>query len=378
MGAGLERSEGIAVDSSGNAYVTGSTSSTNFPVTPGAYQNAYGGGTLDGFVAKVNVAGSASTSLVYSTYLGRTGSDYPKAVAVDGSGNGYVTGGTTSLNFPMVLPVQPVYGGGNEDGFLSKLNAAGNALTFSSYLGGTGYERSNGIAVDGAGSIYVTGEVQSIDFPRVNPFQSTFGGIQDGFVAKIAFPPSCVDPPNTTMVAWYPFDETVGTTAANLATGNIGTLTNSPTHVPGKVAGALRFDGNNDYVESPSTIVTNIGPAGIPPTCSGSYSTCRGDFSIDAWINVDPTASVSAITIVDKRSGPITAIKGYTFFVYSRNRLGPRRRRDSIHKLLVSDHYRFDGQLAYVTVLCHFHRRDFLTYCSRELMVATGIATELA
>lgn len=132
----------------------------------------------------------------------------------------------------------------------------------------------------------------------------------------------CVDPPNSSMVAWYPFDETVGTTAANLATGNAGTLINSPTHISGAVAGALHFDGINDYVESPSTIVTNIGPAGLPLTCGGSYSTCRGDLSIDAWINVDPTASNGVITITDKRSGTIPAINGYQFFLYQRNKLG--------------------------------------------------------
>ena len=97
---------------------------------------------------------------------------------------------------------------------------------------------------------------------------------------------------------------------------------NSPTHVGGMVAGALRFDGINDYVVSPSTIVTNIGPAGLPQTCSGSYSTCRSDFSIDAWIKVDSTASNGVITITDKRSGTIPAINGYQFFVYQRNKLG--------------------------------------------------------
>ena len=181
--------------------------------------------------------------------------------------------------------------------------------------------------MDGAGSAYVAGYTSSSNFPTLNPAQPIYGGGgRDGFVVKISgvvpLPPPCVDPPNTTMVAWYPFDETTGTTAANLATGNSGTLINSPTHVPGKVAGALRFDGVHDYVESPSSIVTNIGPAGLPQTCGGGYSTCRGDFSIDAWINLDPAASPGVSTITDKRSGTLSATKGYLFFVIGRNRLG--------------------------------------------------------
>jgi len=137
-------------------------------------------------------------------------------------------------------------------------------------------------------------------------------------VAQAPPPPStCVAPPNTTMVAWYPFDETSGTVSANLATGNAGTQIGSPTPVPGKVAGALRFDGIDDYVDSPSTIVTNIGPADNPPFCSGAYSTCQGDFSIDAWIRVDPAVGSSLVVILDKRGGTAPAINGYHLVVVS-------------------------------------------------------------
>jgi hypothetical protein len=106
------------------------------------------------------------------------------------------------------------------------------------------------------------------------------------------------------MVAWYPFDETSGTSAANLATGNTGTLINSPTHILGKVSWALHFDGVNNYVESPSTIATTFGPAGTPANCfgSGNYSTCGGNFSIDTWIRLPSDATNSVVVIVDKRS----------------------------------------------------------------------------
>lgn len=131
---------------------------------------------------------------------------------------------------------------------------------------------------------------------------------------------ACVQPPNTTMVAWYPFDATAGTTAANLATVNNGTLVNGPTWVSGVVARALRFDGVNDYVDSPSSLVTNFGPASSAVACSGGYSACPGDFSIDAWIVLTaPQQDVKII--VDKRAGVVPAIRGYSFHVHQ-GRLG--------------------------------------------------------
>jgi hypothetical protein len=136
-------------------------------------------------------------------------------------------------------------------------------------------------------------------------------------VAKATPPPStCIQPPNTTMVAWYPFDETSGTVSANLATANNGVQIGSPTPIAGQVGGALRFNGTSSYVEAPSSIVTNIGPADGPPFCSGSYSTCQGNFSIDVWIRLDPSASSDFVVIIDKRGGSAPSINGYHFGVY--------------------------------------------------------------
>jgi Concanavalin A-like lectin/glucanases superfamily len=126
---------------------------------------------------------------------------------------------------------------------------------------------------------------------------------------------TCLPPPNTTMVAWYPFDEVTGTLSANLAAGNTGVQINGPTPIPGMVAGALRFDGVSSYVESPSSIVTNIGPVAFAETCSGNDSSCRGNLSIDTWIRVDPAGS-GTLTILDKRSGTPPAINGYSLFVF--------------------------------------------------------------
>jgi hypothetical protein len=188
-GSGDDYGNGIAVDGSGNAYVTGQTSSTNFPTT-NPIQGTYGGSggsefPGDAFVTKINAAGSA---LLYSTYLGGSGDDQGNRIAVDGSGNAYVTGWTTSTNFPTANPVQANYGG-SEDAFVTKINAAGSVLVYSTYLGGNVGEQGNGIAVDGSGNAYVTGVTQSTNFPTANPLQaSNGGGGADAFVLSISAP----------------------------------------------------------------------------------------------------------------------------------------------------------------------------------------------
>ena len=180
-GNGNDLGYGIAVDSAGNAYVTGATSSTNFP-TMNPLQPAYGGGEDDAFVSKISPTGSA---LVYSTFLGGSGSDVAQGVAVDSSGNAYVTGGTSSTGFPTTNPVQPAYGGGDDDAFVTKINPTGSALVYSTFLGGSGSDESQGVAVDSSGNAYVTGATSSNNFPTTNPLQPAFGGEDDAFVTKI-------------------------------------------------------------------------------------------------------------------------------------------------------------------------------------------------
>jgi hypothetical protein len=183
-GSGLDVGPDISVDSSGNAYVTGFTNSTDFP-TANALYASYGGGNLDAFVAKLNAAGSA---LVYSTYLGGSGEDLGHGIAVDSSGNAYVTGYTLSTNFPTANALYATQGGGN-DGFIAKLNAAGSALVYSTYLGGSGDDAGYGIAVDSSGNAYVTGLTNSANFPIANALYATYGGGSfDAFVAKIVPP----------------------------------------------------------------------------------------------------------------------------------------------------------------------------------------------
>ncbi len=176
-------SYGIAVDSSGNAYVTGSTWSTDFPTTQNGFQTTYGGGYNDAFVTKLSPEGN---SLVYSTYLGGSGMDVGHSIAVDSSGNAYVTGYTDSTNFP----TQNAYQGsnrGDRDAFVTKLNPQGNSLVYSTYLGGSGMDVGNGIAVDSSGNAYVTGKTESTDFPTQNAYQGRYGGgTYDAFVTKLS------------------------------------------------------------------------------------------------------------------------------------------------------------------------------------------------
>ena len=167
-GSSCDIGQGIAVDAAGNAYVTGVTESSDFP-TANPLQSSLSGSS-NAFVAKLNPAGSA---LAYSTYLGGSPGDSGYGIAADNAGNAYVTGWTSSTNFPTANAPQPSYGGGEDDAFVAMLNPAGSALVYSTYLGGSGGDGGEGIAVDAAGNAYVTGQTSSTDFPTVNPLQAT-------------------------------------------------------------------------------------------------------------------------------------------------------------------------------------------------------------
>jgi len=188
-GSGNDQCFGIAVDGSGSAYVTGQTSSTNFPGSALSKSK----GSVDVFVVKLNPTGSSISPALggYSVFLGGSSADAGFAIAVDSANQAYVTGKTTSKDFPVVGGFQAAPGvlGGDPlgDAFITKLNAAGTAIVYSTYLGGSGADQGQGIAVDRAGVAYVTGNTAS-PFPSFltkNAFQLTPGGGGDAFVAKV-------------------------------------------------------------------------------------------------------------------------------------------------------------------------------------------------
>jgi len=248
---GDDRGRGIAVDSSGNAYVTGNTTSTDFTTTTGAFQAVNSGGT-DAFVVKLNAAGT----LTFSTYLGGSGIDQGFAIAVDSAGNAYVTGVTGSTNFPLASAIQGAFGGGSVDAFVAKLNTAGLALTFSSYLGGSGDDEGNGIAVDSAGNAYVAGDTDSTDFPTAS-FQSTLGGGTDAFIAKAtisATTPSATVPPSvggspsfiqSLTLAATANGVTLDSTTVNVTSGQAVTVSLDVSPGSNRVFSTKVFDGAN-------------------------------------------------------------------------------------------------------------------------------------
>jgi hypothetical protein len=297
-----DAASGIALDSAGNAYLTGNTSSTNFPTTSGAFQSAYGGGSEDAFVAKFNPALSGAASLVYSTFLGGSGADgyvsdssqaldneqAAGGIAVDSAGNAYVTGGTASTNFPTTpgaFQVQMQSGVSTygrpaidpSDVFVTKLNATGSARVYSTYIDGGTFvsgkyhgkpvisgTRSGGasIAVDASGDAELTGWTNSTTFPTVNALQTTNGGGYDAVVTVL-------NPAGSSLLFSSYFGGSGDDQGYGIALDSAG----------------------NAYVG---------GNAGSPnfPTTPGAYQTTQGGGFV---LKIDPPADVSEVSI------PITA-----------------------------------------------------------------------
>ena len=205
-GNGDDFARGVAVNSTG-VYVVGDTFSTNLPIGISA-QTTYGGGTPtecpvtssgqplggDVFVLKLD---SSATTRLYSTYLGGSGCEAGRGIAVDAAGNAYITGATNSPTFPTVNPLQASLGGGScapfdggaaytcPDAFVAKLNPSGSALVYSTYLGGNSLDDAAAIAIDSAGAAYIVGDTQSPNFPLLNPLKSSRTGTQNVFVSKL-------------------------------------------------------------------------------------------------------------------------------------------------------------------------------------------------
>jgi hypothetical protein len=290
-----ESALGVAVDDAGNAFVTGGAGSTDFPTTPGAFDRTLGG-FGDAFVTKLNPAGSA---LAYSTYLGGSSGDFSSDIAVDDAGRAYVTGNTGSANFPTTQGSFDRTLGGSLDAFVTKLNPAGSALAYSTYLGAGRFEEGSAIAVDDAGRAYVTGRTGSAAFPTTpGSFDRTLGdsefGFGDAFVTKLK--------PTGSVLAYSTY---LGGRSGDLSSG-----------IAVDDAGRAYVTGETDSSDFPTTpgsfdrtlggsldaFVTKLNPAGS----ALAYSTYLGgrlpefdlgeDFGSDIAIDVAGSAYVTGTT----------------------------------------------------------------------------------
>ncbi|MBS1853879.1 MAG: SBBP repeat-containing protein, partial [Acidobacteria bacterium] len=177
-GSGTDEVRAMAVDSQGNAYLAGATTSLDFPIRGGVQATLRG--SSDGFVTKISGDGA---TILFSTYFGGSGEDRCESIAVDATGRAYVAGATTSPEIAMGLSARPYLG--QTDAFLAKLNSDGNALDYVTLLGGSGSDEALGVAVDGAGRAYVTGWTSSPDFPTISALSSFLRGTENAFVTRL-------------------------------------------------------------------------------------------------------------------------------------------------------------------------------------------------
>ena len=250
-GSGDEKGADIDVDSSGNAYVVGITTSTNLP-TKNAIQAANAGGANDAFVSKLSPVGN---SLIYSTYLGGSGDDNGHRITVDSANNVYVTGDTTSTNFPTKNAIQSVSGGG-KDAFVTSINSSGSALVDSTYLGGSADDYGNGIAVDASGAVYVAGSSASTNFPTATPLQAANGGgTFDTFITKIipgGPQVKIVESGGSTNVAESGTTDTYTVVLTNQPTANVAIALNTDSQMQ-PIAG-INFTPTNWFVPQTVTV----------------------------------------------------------------------------------------------------------------------------
>ncbi len=291
---------GVAADPAGNAYITGTTFSTEFPTTPGTFQPTKRPAN-DVFITKLNPAGNA---LVYSTFLGGSANEEASSIAIDGSGNAYVAGGSESVDFPTTPGAFQRTKAADEsrDAFVAKLNSEGSALVYSTYLGGNGGEGAIDIAIDGAGSAYVTGLTFSIDFPTTpGAFQRALAGNSDGFAAKLNAQGSVLV--YSTLLGGVNND--AGLSIAVDSTGNVYLTGASSANFP---VTADAFQGTLRGVTDAFVAKLNLGGALV-------YSSFLGGDDNDSGtgIAVDPAGSAYIVGVTGSGNFPTTPGVRQTF-----------------------------------------------------------------
>jgi uncharacterized repeat protein (TIGR01451 family) len=283
-GSHLDDGADVAVDGDGNAYVTGMTFSDDFPVQD-AIQSTYGGGSPatagDAFITKLNATGD---TLAYSTYMGGNKTDAGVGIRVDTAGSAYVVGETWSANFPTQSPIQAAIAGEN-DLFVAKLNAAGDALAYSTYLGGSGKDYSYALDVDGSGNAYVTGNTLSTDYPTMNPLQAALAGDSDGFVTKL----------NAAGDAWV-FSSYLGGAAFDKGAG-IAVNSAGEAYLTGETASAdFPVDGSmQDYQGETDAFLVKMMADGSGLLYGTYLGGASGDYGVDVAVD-DAGAFLAGIT----------------------------------------------------------------------------------
>jgi hypothetical protein len=306
-----DQANGLALDSSGNAYVTGTAMSSNFPVTNGAYQTTnhatpnYGG---NAFVTKLNPTG---TALVYSTYLGGSVGvgDNANGVVIDSVGNAYIAGETASTNFPVT---NGAYQTTNNlvNAFVTELNSTGTALVYSTYLGGNSQDFANGLALDNTGNVYIAGGASSTNFPVTQgAFQTTNNAAAQGgsnaFIAKLDMSPAATSTqlsaaPNPALIV-----QLITLTATVTYSSGGPAPTGTVTFLNGNVTlgtGTLNSSG----VATCTTSFSAVGTYTLTATYSGD-SNYRSSVSPLVTVTVNPNTTTTALT-----SSPNPAIVGQT------------------------------------------------------------------
>jgi hypothetical protein len=292
-GSDVDRGFALAVDASGCAYVTGETQSSDFP-TDDAYQSTFNN-DHDVFITKFNASGS---DVVYSTYLGGSGSDMGEGIQVDNSGRAYVTGHTDSSDFPTQNPYQATYAGGGRDVFVSILSANGRGLEYSTYLGGSQEEKAFALALDSSKNIYLTGYTTSSNFPTHGAYQDALNGGHDAFITKISSSGSSLS--YSTLLGGNGQD-----TAYGIALGN------GSAYITGRT-GSSNFPRQNEYQSSfgggtHDAFVTKFSSSG------GSliYSTYLGGSQNDSGWGIDVDDSGGAHVVGDTYSSDFPTENAY-------------------------------------------------------------------